>query len=157
MAIVYEAIPTDVVRAIRAGGPDAYGNPAERGAVSDGDGIPCRHCLKDVPAGREYLILAHRPFGALQPYAETGPIFLCADDCARGGGAEVPAILTTSADYLLKGYHGDDRIFYGTGRVVPKDAAAGYAEELLADPGVAYVDVRSARNNCFQMRIRRAG
>jgi hypothetical protein len=157
MMILFEAMPTDAVRAIRAGGPDAYGNPAERGAISDGDGVPCRHCLKDVPTGREYLILAHRPFPAAQPYAETGPIFLCADDCERGGGADVPAILTTSPDYLLKAYRTDDRIFYGTGRMVPKDDAADYAEGLLQNPDVAYVDVRSARNNCFQMRIRRAG
>ncbi len=154
--IRYEAMDTDAVRAIRAGGPDAHGQPARRGAVSDGKGVPCRHCLKDVPTGQEYLILAHRPFPAPQPYAETGPIFLCAGDCARGGGDAVPDILTTSPDYLLKGYRADDRIFYGTGRVVAADDAPGYAAGLLDNPDVAYVDVRSARNNCFQMRIRRA-
>ncbi|MEO8531900.1 MAG: DUF1203 domain-containing protein, partial [Deltaproteobacteria bacterium] len=30
-----------------------------------------------------------------------------------------------------------------------------YAETLLADPEVAFVDIRSARNNCFQTRITR--
>ncbi len=157
MAVIYEAMDSKTVRAIRAGGPDAYGQPAQRGAISDGQGVPCRHCLKDVPSGREYLILAHRPFPELQPYAETGPIFLCADDCERGGGGELPAILTTSPDYLLKGYRADDRIFYGTGRVVPAAGISDYAGGLLDDPAVAYVDVRSARNNCFQLRIRRAG
>ncbi len=157
MTIRYEAMDSETVRAIRAGGPDAYGQPAQRGAVSDGKGVPCRHCLKDVPTGREYLILAHRPFPEPQPYAETGPIFLCADDCERGGGADVPAILTTSPDYLLKGYRSDDRIFYGTGRVVPAEGIPDYAAGLLDDPEVAYVDVRSARNNCFQLRIRRPG
>jgi hypothetical protein len=157
MTIRYEAMDTGTVRAIRAGGPDAYGQPAQRGAISDGKGVPCRHCLRDVPEGREYLILAHRPFPEPQPYAETGPIFLCADDCERGGGTDVPAILTTSTDYLLKGYRSDDRIFYGTGRVVPVADAPDYAAGLLDNPDVAYVDVRSARNNCFQLRIRRAG
>ena len=60
---------------LRAGGGDAYGNPAER-TISDGEGNPCRHCLGFVPKGEEMLILAHRPFGAVQPYAETGPIFV---------------------------------------------------------------------------------
>ncbi len=94
-------------------------NQAERGAFSDGDGVPCRHCFAHVPAGREYLILAHRPFPAPQPYAETGPIFLCADACARWDGPGVPPVLTTSPDYLLKGYTADHRILYGTGSVVP--------------------------------------
>ncbi|MFN0113165.1 MAG: DUF1203 domain-containing protein [Paracoccaceae bacterium] len=153
MTLRFHPLPADEVRRLRAGCPDAYGNPPERGALSDGKGVPCRHCLRDVPAGREYLILAHRPFPDPQPYAETGPIFLCADECAPGGGTEVPEILTTSPDYLLKGYSPAHRIVYGTGRVIPKADLAAYAETVLSDPRVAFVDVRSARNNCFQMRI----
>lgn len=142
------------VASIRAGGPDAYGNPAER-AVSDGDGVPCRSCLRDVPAEREYLIVAARPFDALQPYAETGPVFLCADDCTAWAGDGVPPIMTTSPDYLLKGYCRNQRIIYGTGRVVPTGELTDYAELLFDNPDLAYVDVRSARNNCFQTRITR--
>lgn len=156
MALRYEALDSDLVRRLRAGGPDANGQPPERGAISDGHGVPCRHCLRDVPEGAEYLILAHRPFPRPQPYAEVGPIFLCAQDCEAWAGAGVPPILTTSRDYLLKGYGADDRIRYGTGRVVPRDEVVVYAEALLDDHEVAYVDVRSARNNCFQLRIRRA-
>ena len=155
MTLIFEPLDSDLVRALRAGGPDTNGQPAERGALSDGEGVPCRHCLQHVPAGQEYLILAHRPFPKPQPYAEVGPIFLCANDCARWAGQGPPPILTSSPDYLLKGYGADDRICYGTGRVVARDALADYAEVLLSDPGVAYVDVRSARNNCYQLRIRR--
>ena len=36
---------------------------------------------------------------------------------------------------------------------MPCDAVEAYAEEVLARPEVAYIDVRSARNNCFQTRI----
>ena len=65
------------------------------------------------------LILAHRPFAGLHAYAETGPIFIFATACMRGGGSsEVPAILTTSHDYLIKGYSADERIIYGTGEIV---------------------------------------
>ncbi len=154
MPLIFEPLPTEAVRALRAGGPDAYGLPPEI-VVSDGQGAPCRHCLDHVPKGRRMLILAWRPFAELQPYAETGPIFLCADDCARWQGERLPPILTSSPDYLLKGYTARDRILYGTGRVVPGSGLADYAETLLSDPRVAYVDVRSARNNCFQCRIRR--
>lgn len=152
--ISYEAIDSATAAALRAGGPDANGQPAER-TVSDGPGNPCRHCLRPVPEGAAMLICAHRPFSRLQPYAETGPIFLCADACTRHDGRTQPEVLTTSPDYLLKGYREDERIYYGTGRVVPRDEVAAYAARLMDDPGVAFVDVRSARNNCFQLRIRR--
>jgi hypothetical protein len=153
MTIRFLPLPTDLVAAIRAGGPDAYGQPAERGAVSDGRGVPCRHCLRETPEGGGYLILAHRPFPDAQPYAETGPILLCEENCPAWNGEGVPPILTTSPDYLLKGYSADHRIVYGSGRVVPRREVAAYAEGLLADARVAFVDVRSARNNCFQTRI----
>jgi uncharacterized protein DUF1203 len=89
----------------------------------------------------------------LQPYAETGPVFLCADRCTPWEGDGLPPILTTSPDYLLKGYSPDNRIVYGTGAIVPKDRLTDYATEVLSDRRVAYVDVRSARSNCFQTRI----
>lgn len=147
-------IPTDLVRHYQTGGLDAYGLPPER-AISDGDGNPCRHCLAMIPAGAGMLILAHRPFPALQPYAETGPIFLCAAPCAAGGGEERPEILD-SPTYILRGYSADDRIVYGTGAVVSVEQIATEAALRFDDPRVAYCHVRSARNNCFQVRIDRA-
>lgn len=156
MNLIVGARDSVVVADLRAGGPDANGQPAERGAISDGSGVPCRHCLRHVPAGREYLILAHRPFPEPQPYAETGPIFLCADPCARWEGAGLPPILTTSPDNLLKGYSARHRIVCGSGRGVPAGDIPAHAARLLEDPGIAFVDARSARNNCSQCRIRRA-
>ena len=149
----FVAIPTDAVRALQAGGPDANGQVPER-KVSDGGGNPCRHCLKLIPEGAGMLVLAHRPFPAPQPSAEVGPIFLCADACEAGGGEAVPEMLASS-DYIVRGYGADDRIVYGTGGVVATGAIPARAGELLSDPRVAYVHVRSARNNCYQVRIDR--
>jgi hypothetical protein len=101
------------------------------------------------------LVLAHRPFDSVQPYAETGPIFLCATECPAGGGTALPEILT-SPDYILRGYGADDRIVYGTGGVVPVAQIIAEAEARLSDPRVAYVHLRSARNNCFQIRLEAA-
>ena len=44
---------------------------------------------------------------------------------------------------------------FGTGGVVPTGRIVARAEELLVMPGVAFLHVRSARNNCFQVRIER--
>ncbi|MEO8243294.1 MAG: DUF1203 domain-containing protein [bacterium] len=147
----FTPIPTEIVRAYQTGGLDANGQLPER-KLSDGGANPCRHCLQMIPEGAEMLVLAHRPFPALQPYAELGPIFLCADACDAGGGAEIPAVLA-SPDYIVRGYGADDRIVYGTGSVVPTGRIAAEAAARLADARVAYVHVRSARNNCYQVRI----
>ena len=155
MPIRFTPLPTEAVRALQAGGADAYGHRPER-QVSDGQGVPCRHCLRQVPAGREYLILAHRPFPALQPYAETGPIFLCADPCEPGGGDGALPEMLGAEQYILRGYSDDDRIVYGTGGVVPTPGIPARAQALLERGDVSYVHVRSAANNCYQARIDRA-
>jgi hypothetical protein len=149
----FTPIPTAIVRAYQSGAPDANGQIPER-HISDGNGNPCRHCLRMIPKGAPMLVLAHRPFPAPQPYAELGPIFLCADPCEAGGGDVLPEILN-SPDYIVRGYGPDDRIVYGTGAVVPTVQILVEAGARLADERVAYVHVRSARNNCFQVRIDR--
>lgn len=149
------ALPTADVRALQAGHPDAYGVAPER-AVSTGTGNPCRHCLQNIPEGDEMLILAYRPFLETHPYAETGPIFLCAAQCERYEGEELPGILTTSPDYLIKGYGKNDRIVYGTGAITPTEQIDAKVRDIFACPDVAYIHVRSARNNCYQVRIDRA-
>ena len=154
MPIRFSAIPTPIVRAYQQGGPDANGQPAEL-QVAIGQGNPCRHCLKMIPEGAEMLILAHRPFPAPQPYAEIGPIFLCADACTAGGGSEMPEMLN-SPSYILRGYGADHRIVYGTGGVVPLAGIPAMAAARLADPRVDYVHVRSASNNCYHLAITQA-
>ncbi|WP_163271949.1 DUF1203 domain-containing protein [Chelativorans alearense] len=154
--IRFIAMPTRQARAFQGGGIDAYGNPPER-RISDGDGVPCRHCLRHVPAGRPYLVLAYRPFPDLQPYAETGPVFLCADECPQAEESDVmPEMLRASTEFLLRGYGADDRIVYGTGAVTPKQHVCTRSHELLQRPEVAYLHLRSAKNNCYQCRIERA-
>ena len=156
MSILFHALPTDAVRALQNDQPDFYGQPAER-AISDGAGTPCRNCLSDTPEGAGMLILAYRPFPTDQPYAEVGPIFLCGDGCARFEASGVlPPILQTSPDYLIKGYGADDRIVYGTGVVIAPDKLITASEAIFTDASVAYIHVRSARNNCYQCKITRA-
>jgi hypothetical protein len=153
MSISFQALPTEAVRALQQGRADAYGMKPER-RISDGDGVPCRHCLTNVAAGEGYLILAYRPFPALQPYAETGPIFLHAEECPRATeSSELPELFTRTRDYILRGYSADDRIVYGTGAVTPTPEIPERAEMLLQRPDVAYVHMRSAKNNCYQCRI----
>lgn len=149
---LYSALPTEVVRALQAGGVDANGQVAEF-STSDGSSNPCRHCLQDIPLGHGMLILAHRPFARVHPYAETGPVFLCSDQCDRWQSvSNLPPILATSPEYLIKGYDAAERIVYGTGTVVPAITLSASIDAILENPVVAFVHIRSARNNCYQAR-----
>ncbi len=151
----FEAMLTDTVRQFQAGGVDANGQVPER-HISDGNGVPCRHCLTGVAEGEPYLILAYRPFPEPQPYAEVGPIFLHANECRRYDGDGVPPMFLDWERLLIRGYGDDDRIVYGTGRVVPTSELASEAARLLERDDVTCVHVRSASNNCYQWRIERA-
>jgi len=154
-ALRFVAIDDATVEALRRGAPDANGQVPER-QVSDGGGNPCRHCLEDIAAGEPMLVLAHRPFPAPQPYAELGPIFLHAEDCPRyRAEAGVPAMFGRREAILMRGYGSDDRIVYGSGKVIPTEEIAAMARRLFERPEIAYIHLRSASNNCFQCRIER--
>lgn len=156
MTIRFEAMPSADAEAIWNGGTDAYGLLPER-QVSDGPGHPCRHCLGNIDAGEDLFVFAYRPFPELQPYAETGPIFLHATPCRHYAADEVlPPMLEASPDFILRGYGGNDRIVYGTGAVTRRTEIGDYAKALFERDDIAYIHVRSARNNCYQCRIDRA-
>jgi hypothetical protein len=151
---MFKALPTSDVIAYRNGAPDAHGHPPER-VLSDGLGNPCRHCLQMIPKNEQMLILAYRPFKATHPYAEVGPIFLCAKDCVQGDSHDMPEILDASPDYLVKGYSKDERIVYGTGAVTARAEMEARIKEIFKRPEVAFLHVRSARNNCLLARVER--
>jgi hypothetical protein len=153
MTPIFVPLDPALVARWRAGGVDANGKPSLR-AVSDGAGVPCRVTLALVPAGHPYLILAHRPFAGLTPWAETGPIFVAAAGEPAEPSPRLPAFLT-SPQYLLRGYDAGERIVYGTGTLTPTARIPQVAADLLARPEVAFVHLRSATNGCFHVRIER--
>ncbi len=154
MHIAFYGLPSTAVATLKATNQDAYGQAIERNEASDG-ACPCRHCLAPTAAGETYLTLAHRPFDTTNPYTETGPIFLCATDCAPFEPRDSLPPILTSEQYILRGYCADERIVYGTGKVTRTDAIRSYAGQLLQNPEIAFVDIRSASNNCFLCRVRR--
>jgi len=146
-------IPTATHERLRSGGLDANGQPAVV-RIAEGRANPCRHCLGLIAPGEEKRVLAYRPFDGLHPYAETGPIFLHTGACAHDDRASVPAWFDDLEPALVRGYGEDHWIRYDTGRVVPGREIARHCEQILADPAVAYVHVRS-KFNCFQCRVER--
>ncbi|WP_428610598.1 DUF1203 domain-containing protein [Sedimenticola sp.] len=148
-------IPTPQVRAYQRGAPDANHRPPERHKTGGG---PCRHCLEPIAVDEEKLVLAYRPFEALQPYAEVGPIFLHARPCAAYDNQhEVPKMFEDWGESLVivRGYGDDHRICYDTCKVVPANSLEDTCRELLQTPDVAYLHVRAAQTNCYQCRVER--
>lgn len=153
MRLAIRGISSDEVDRIRSGGVDANGKPA---LVRRAEGVanPCRHCLGLIAEGENKLVLAHRPFAALQPYAECGPIFLHEGRCERYEGDTLPAWFRFMDPAIVRGYGSDDWIRYDTGQVVPGPEIAATCKRILGDDTVAYVHVRS-KFNCFQCRVDR--
>ena len=150
------ALPTNEVRLLQAGSADAN-RQAPQVSISDGDGNPCRHCLREIPAGAPMLILAWRPFADLQPYAEVGPVFLCAEPCMRHPEDEGVPKLYRDREMLIRGYDAGERIIYGTGRTVPMARIDEALGEMFEIPELAFVHARSPTNNCYHFRIQPAG
>ena len=148
----FTGLNSDLAARWQAGVPDANGHPPERHVTAAGTG-PCRHCLGEIAGGETYLILAHRPFPKPQPYAEVGPIFLCAAPCARYDGPAVPPLFLTWRAIMIRGYGADNRIVYGSGQVIPPRSILATAKYLLGQPAIAYLHLRSAYNNCYMCRI----
>lgn len=152
--IRFTGIKTTLARHFQRGGDDAYGNPPEQ-TVSNSNSNPCRHCLNFIREGEAMLVVALRPFQSTQPYAETGPALLHAEECTafEGQAGELPPVLYDSPEYLTRAYNSEERIIYGTGGVTPYDRIQERASDLLGSEPVEFVDVRSSFNNCWQARI----
>lgn len=56
----------------------------------------------------------------------------------------------------IKGYSADERIVYGTGHIAPAADLGIAIDRIFEDLRVAFVHLRSARNNCYQARADRS-
>lgn len=147
-------IPTEETIGFKNLEPDANGQkPVEM--ISDGKSNPCRHCLGLIEKGDAMLLLAFRPFDQLQPYAETGPIFLHKDSCERYDSDVMPAWFDYFDPALIRGYNEQHYIRYETGQTLAGKDLAIACRSILSDASIAYVHIRS-KFNCFQCRVDRS-
>ena len=154
MELRIRGISTAEVEQIRNGGLDANGQPPLLRAP-EGLGGPCRHCLGLIEEGEEKLILSYRPFDELQPYAESGPIFLHKGQCDHYDENALPGWFAFLEPAIVRGYGKDHWIRYETGDVVAGAGITAACESIFEDPMVEYVHIRS-KFNCFQCRVDRA-
>ena len=147
-------IRSDEVARLRNLEPDANGQkPVEM--ISDGKSNPCRHCLGLIAEGDAMLLLAYRPFDELQPYAETGPIFLHKNTCRHYDSSDMPAWFDYFDPAIIRGYGENHFIRYDTGKAIAGKELAIACRNILSNASVAYLHIRS-KFNCFQCRVDRS-
>jgi hypothetical protein len=148
------AMATSDAQRVRTLLSDEFGNELSP-QISDGS-APCRHCLRYASAGDRLLLFSYKPFEKPAPYQEIGPVFVHADGCERfSGGGVFPADFS-QRPLVLRAYDAQDNI-HDSQVYADAGGAERAAQDLLADPAVAYVHARSRSTGCYMFRIERAG
>lgn len=155
MKLKFTPIPTERYHQLINGGLDAHDQmPIKQ--ISDGGGIPCRHCLADIAKNDEYLALAYSPFESNHAFAEVGPIFLHTNACKAYNAEEIPPSFLQREYYMMRGYSKTTKgILYGTGQRVATTDIEAEAAKILQKDDCDFVHLRSASYTCFACEIER--
>jgi Protein of unknown function (DUF1203) len=147
------AIPTEIADSVRATMKSPqYGFPAHRELAAGR--APCRHCLELVRLNEEELILfTMDAFHGQNVPPSPGPVYIHAKECARyAGQGGIPR--TYRGRLLTLEAFGPDRKMLAEVRVSDSNEER-IAEQLLENPEVEYVHVRSTEAGCYLFRIER--
>jgi hypothetical protein len=145
-------LPHEVARAARQSRRDQFGNTLS--VLRDGQPHQCRSCLRLSQPDEGVILMAYRPFGSSQPYAEVGPVFIHERDCQPYADRDAyPPEFPRSA-VVLRAYDDRDRIV-GAQAVGPRRVEDVIAE-LFDDPATAYLHARNLGYGCYMFRLDRA-
>jgi hypothetical protein len=145
-------LPTEIAdaarRAVNAGAADhALITVDEPGSA------PCRHCLRWAQPGERVILFPYAAITSGQPYSETGPIFVHANECQRYSATnEYPADFRNGR--VFRAYDSNYNII--DAQIVNGDEPEIAIESLFQNPDAAFVDVRSVTRGCFTFRVQRA-
>jgi hypothetical protein len=127
---------------------------ALRCVATERHAFPCRVSLQDAAVGEELLLLpyAHQP--ELTPYRASGPIFVRRGARRR---ALAPGVVPPYVSRRLISLRAYNAVHLMTDASVCEGAAvAGWLEQMLSDPAVAYVHLHNAKRGCFSCVANRA-
>ncbi len=113
---------------------------------------PCRHCLRWALPGQALVLFPYQSIPPGRPYSEGGPIFLHQETCERYSTVdEYPAAFREGR--AVRGYDARDEMIAAE---LAGDNPESVIEAILANPEVAFVQVRSVTRGCFTMKVERA-
>ena len=148
-------LPRAELARIRTAGTDDFGNPVLPRINDDPHGAPLRCCLRLAKVGERIALIGYRPFAALSPYAEVGPVFLHAEEC--GGYADTDRFPAgfRHRRMVLRAYDHEGRI--ASAEFVDGSDAEAAIESQLARAEVAFLHFRAETYGCYQFAVRRLG
>ena len=121
--------------------------------VDTPESAPCRHCLRWAQPGERVILFPYAAIPSGQPYAETGPIFVHADECQRYCTTnEYPADFRNGR--VFRAY--DSKYNIIDAQIVNGSEPEVAIEGLFQNPDTTFVDARSATRGCFTFRVQRA-
>jgi Protein of unknown function (DUF1203) len=153
----YIAIDPERLDAMRRRGADEFGNPWKPRAAEGWE--PLRCCLRTAEVGEDIALISYSPWPQPwdTPWAEAGPVFVCYRRCAGYGTPdEYPPDLRGRYTLLNPFDHTGARAYKHITFVDPEDDHAAAVRLVMAQPGVAYLHVRSAVAQCFTFEVRAA-
>jgi Protein of unknown function (DUF1203) len=154
-ALTVHPIDPNRLAAMRAAGVDEHGNPFTGYPAHGWE--PLRCCLRIARRDEQIALIGYRPFIAVSPWAEVGPVYVHAAACAGyPTGVGLPGELRTGPR-MLRGYRADGSLAYDHITHVPDGVDIEAAlHRLLAEPDVAEVHVRAVETQCFTYVVSRA-
>jgi len=147
-------IPTETVERFRATGIDDAGNTLRRMPARDA-GAPCRHCLRDAPAGETMLLGSYNLPGPRGIYWTPSPIFIHADGCERYDRSDHVADTVRSRLVSVRAYDAEDMCLYDLGHVADGHEIDDALTRAITDKRTAFVNIHTAKPGCLLCRVER--
>jgi len=145
-------LPTEVADAARR---VAKANAADHAVITvdSPESSPCRHCLRWAQPGERVILFPYTSIPSGNPYSETGPIFVHADECQRYSATnEYPADFRNGR--VFRAYDSNYNII--DARIANDSEPEVVIERLFQNPNTTFVDARSVTRGCFTFRVQRA-
>jgi hypothetical protein len=153
--LVFHALPADDLHRIRAAGVDDFGHDLRLVIADTEPGTPLRCCLREAHVGEQVALIAWAPLVEApdSAYAEVGPVFVHADDCAGHVDEHAYPEGFRHRRQVLRSYTASGDMQAAT---ITDGATAEIAiTELLADPAAVVVHSRNVAAGCYMFAIRR--
>lgn len=101
------------------------------------------------------LLIAYRPFDKPSPYAETGPVFVHAENCQGYARHDLYPDEFRGRQQVFRCYDTEGNILGGH-LAEPTEDVEVVIEELFADPTVEYIHTRNVVFGCYMLQLRRS-
>nr|WP_298727847.1 DUF1203 domain-containing protein [uncultured Steroidobacter sp.] len=127
---------------------------AIRVAADERPGFPCRVSLQDAEIGEKLILLNYEHLPVATPYRSRHAIYV--RESATEAQLAVDEVPQQLRHRLLSLRAFDAQGMMRAADVVPGTAIESLIEQMLIDPGVAFLHVHNAKWGCYAARVDRA-